>query len=67
MKVQVEMRSNSVTIEGYVNVPERKSRVMPSIRGKFTESINGGVFKRAIEKADEVKLLLNHNKKRELG
>ncbi len=48
-------------------MPERKSRVMPSIRGKFTESINGGVFKRAIEKADEVKLLLNHNKKRELG
>ena len=65
--VKVEVRSNSVTIEGYVNIPERKSRVMPSIRGKFTESINGGVFKKAIEKADEVKLLFNHNEKRELG
>ena len=65
--MKVEVRNNSVTIEGYVNIPERKSRVMPSIRGKFTESINGGVFKRAIDKADEVKLLFNHNEKRELG
>lgn len=65
--MKVEVRSNEVTITGYVNVPERKSRVMPSIRGKFTESINGGVFQRALDKADEVKLLFNHNAKRELG
>ena len=65
--MKMEIRSNSVVISGYVNVPERKSRVMPSIRGKFTESIAGGVFKRALEKAEEVKLLFNHNEKRELG
>ena len=65
--MQVEVRDNSVTIQGYVNIPERKSRVMPSIRGKFTESINGGVFQRAIDKADEVKLLFNHNENREIG
>lgn len=67
MQVKLEVRSNSITLEGYVNVPERKSRVMPSIRGKFTESIAGGAFKRAIEKAEEIKILLNHDSKRELG
>lgn len=65
--MKLEIRNNSITIEGYVNIPERKSRVMPSIRGKFTESINGGVFQRAIDKADEIKLLFNHNEKRQLG
>ena len=65
--MKMEVRNNSVVIAGYVNVPERKSRVMQSIRGKFTESIAGGVFKRAIEKAEEIKLLFNHNEKRELG
>lgn len=65
--MQVEIRNNNVTITGYVNIPERKSRVMPSIRGKFTESINGGVFQRALDKADEVKLLFNHRNDRELG
>ena len=65
--MKCEIRSNGITIEGYVNIPERKSRVMPSIRGKFTESINGGVFKKAIEKAEEIKILFNHNAKRELG
>ena len=65
--MKLEIRNDSITIEGYVNIPERKSRVMPSIRGKFTESINGGVFQRAIDKADEIKLLFNHNEKRQLG
>lgn len=65
--MKLEIRDNSIVISGYVNVPERKSRVMPSIRGKFTESINGGVFKRAIEKAEEIKILFNHDSKRELG
>ena len=65
--MRCEIRSNSVTLAGYVNIPERKSRVMPSIRGKFTESINGGVFKRALDRAEEVKMLLNHNSNRELG
>ena len=65
--MKVEIRNNNVTITGYVNIPERKSRVMPSIRGKFTESINGGVFQRALDKADEVELLFNHRKDRKLG
>lgn len=65
--MKVEIRNNDITISGYVNIPERKSRVMPSIRGKFTESINGGVFQRALDRADEVKLLFNHRKDRELG
>ena len=51
--MKMEVRNNSVVIAGYVNVPERKSRVMQSIRGKFTESIAGGVFKRAIETCTE--------------
>lgn len=65
--VRLEIRSNDILIEGYVNVPGKKSRVIPSIRGKFTESINEGVFQDAINNADEVKLLFNHNENRKLG
>ena len=65
--MKVEIRDNSLIIEGYVNVPGKKSRVLPSSRGKFTESINEGVFQRAIDKASEVNLLFNHDENRELG
>jgi hypothetical protein len=65
--MKVEIRDNSVILDGYVNVVSRDSRVLPSIRGKFVEQMVPSVFKRALEKADNVDLLYNHKNDRKLG
>ena len=66
--MRIEIRSNSVVIEGYVNAVGRDSRVMKDRKtGKrFVEQIRPGVFKRALEQ-NEVQLLLNHDETRNLG
>lgn len=64
--MQVEIRNNSVLIDGYVNAVERKSKVLRDQKGQFIETIKAGVFQRALERAKEVKVLLNHNYDREL-
>lgn len=64
--MQVEIRNNSVLIDGYVNAVERKSKVLRDAKGQFVETIKAGVFQRALERAKEVKVLLNHNYDREL-
>ena len=65
MKVQV--RADSVTIEGYVNAVERNSRQLRSRMGKFVERICKGAFSNALKRREDVKLLLNHNPDRVLG
>lgn len=66
--MRIEIREDSVVIEGYVNAVARDSRPMRDRKtGKrFVEQIVPGVFKRALEHND-VKLLLNHDASRELG
>ena len=64
--MKVEIRNNSVLIDGYVNAVERKSKVLRDAKGQFVETIKAGVFQRALERAKEVKVLLNHNYDREL-
>lgn len=65
--LQVRIKGDAVTIEGYVNAIERKSRPLMSRIGRFVERIKKGAFKRAIERNDNIKLLLNHDWQRELG
>lgn len=54
-------------LDGYVNAVGRDSRVLPSPKGKFIEQIKPKTFQRALEKADNVDLLFNHQKNRKLG
>ncbi len=66
--MKVELRNDSVYIEGYVNAVGRDSRpIRDKTTGKrFVEQIVPGTFKRALAK-NEVKLLLDHDDSRELG
>lgn len=67
-QMRIELRADSVVIEGYVNAVARDSRPMRDRKtGKrFVEQIIPGVFERAI-RHNEVQLLLNHDKERNLG
>lgn len=65
--MKVEVRSNSVILEGYVNVVLRDSRVLPSPKGRFIEIVEERTFAKAIERADNIFLLHNHKKDRVLG
>mgnify|MGYP003292284531 CR=1 FL=1 len=65
--MRIEIRSNCVILDGYVNAVDRESKPIPSIKGKFVEKITPGAFQRSLEKRDNVDLLLNHDEKRKLG
>lgn len=65
--VIVRIKDDSIEIEGYVNSIERKSRPLMSRIGRFVERICKGAFKKAIERNDNIRLLLNHNWDRDLG
>ena len=65
--MKIEIRSDSVTVEGYINAVERASKPLSSRLGRFIEKIRAGAFKRAIDRAKDVRLLLNHDWSRDLG
>ena len=65
--MNINIRADSVEIDGYVNSVERKSRPLMSRMGKFVERICKGAFKRSLERDDDVRLLLNHDPSRDLG
>lgn len=65
--MKVIIRSDSVTIEGYVNAVERASKPLRSRMGEFIERVKKGAFKRAIERNDDVRVLLNHDWNKDLG
>ena len=60
--MKIEVRTDSVVISGYVNVPGRESRAIITPRGKVTEVIEQGAFKKAIEKAKTIVMKLDHEK-----
>ena len=66
-QMQINIRSDSVEISGYVNAVERNSKPLMSRIGKFVERIRKGAFSRALGHSDNVYLLLNHDKSRVLG
>ena len=65
--MKIEIRDNSIRIECYVNTICRDSRVLPSPMSRFVEQIKEKVWERALEKAEDVKLLFNHKENRQLG
>ena len=65
--MKINIRADSVEIEGYVNAVERNSKPLWSRVGQFIERICKGAFKRALQRNDDVKILLNHNPQRVLG
>ena len=65
--MQIRIREDSVEIDGYVNAVERKSRLLRSRIGQFIERICKGAFKKAIERNDNIRILLNHDRNRDLG
>lgn len=65
--MRIEIRNDSVLLDGYINAVGRESRVLPSPKGRFKEQIVPKTFERALLKAVDVDLLFNHNKSRKLG
>ena len=66
--MRIELRSDSVLIDGYVNAVGRDSNVMRdrATRQRFVEQVVPGAFRRALGRT-EVRLLLDHDPKRVLG
>lgn len=65
--MRIRVLNDSVEIDGYVNAIERYSKPLNSRIGQFTERIKKGAFKRALERNDDVHILLNHDWERDLG
>lgn len=65
--MEIEIRADGVHISGYVNVPGRESRPVITPRGKVIEVIEQRAFQRAIEKADNIIMLLDHDRNRVLA
>lgn len=65
--MKVEIRNDSVIIEGYVNAVERDSKVLPQrvatrALKNFVEKVKAKVFQRALEKRGNVEVMFNHKK-----
>lgn len=58
---------DTVEIEGYVNAVERLSKPLSDRLGKFVERICKGAFTKALGRAEDVRILLNHDWDRDLG
>lgn len=67
MSMKVNIRADSVEVEGYVNSVERNSKPLMSRMGRFIERIRAGAFQRALKRAADVHILLNHDWNRDLG
>lgn len=65
--MRIEIRNGYVVLDGYVNAVGRDSRELSSPQGKFVEQIKPGAFTKAITRAQNIDLLLNHNKESKLG
>ncbi len=65
--MKVLIRADHVEIEGYVNAIERPSKVLHDRTGDFVETMKEGAFKKALARNDNVRVLLNHDRKRDLG
>ena len=67
MKMRIEIRSDSVLLDGYVNAVGRDSRPVNTPRGRVVEQIVPGTFEKSLSRASNVDLLLDHDKERKLG
>lgn len=65
--MRIEIRSDSVVLDGYVNAVDRESKPIPTVNGRFIEKIKPGAFQRSLNSRENIDLLLNHDKNRKLG
>lgn len=63
MKIKAEIRADGLHISGYVNVPGRESQPVITPRGKVIEVIEQRAFQRALQKVDNVDLMVDHERK----
>ena len=65
--MRIEIRNDCVLLDGYVNTVGRDSKPIITPHGKVVEQIEPRAFERALSRANNVDLLLNHRKDRKLG
>lgn len=65
--MKVRVYDNKAIISGYVNVAERISKRLKENGIEFYEKIKEGAFGDAVRRNNNIKILLNHDYKRELG
>lgn len=65
--MKISIREDKVIIDGYVNAVERNSKPLNERGVTFIERITAGAFKKAIARAQDIRILLNHNAERDLG
>lgn len=65
--MEIRIKDDCVEIDGYVNAIERKSKPLWSRIGQFVERICKGAFRKALERSEDVRILLNHDPNRDLG
>lgn len=66
--MQIEVRNDEkLEVSGYVNAIDRYSKELYGSKGKFIEKVAPTVFQRALEKAKNVDMLLNHDVRRKLA
>ena len=60
--MQIEVRNDgSLEISGYVNAVDRYSKELYSEKGKFIEKVKPETFNRALARAENIDMLLNHD------
>jgi len=60
--LKVEIRSDHILLDGYVNAVGRDIRPIPDRRGEFVEQVVPGAFAQALNKGRPVELKLNHER-----
>lgn len=65
--MNIRVTDNKVIIDGYVNAVERLSHQLSDRLGPFVERVKAGAFKKALGRADDVRLLINHDWERDIG
>lgn len=60
--MRIEVRADGVQISGYVNVTGKQSRPVITPHGKVVEEIEPRAFERAIERAGNVTVTIDHDK-----
>lgn len=65
--MDIIVRNDTVEISGYVNAVERDSKPLWDRFGQFIERICKGAFRRAIDRSQDIHVLLNHDWDRDIG
>lgn len=65
--MKIIIRNDHVHIEGYVNAVERLSKPITERLGTFRERVKAGTFKKALKRAEDIRILSNHEWSKDLG